>query len=200
MRTTIVLSALSETTMPRRTFWWPVFSGPSTTGCSVRGCSARRALRRCRYVRRCAALRRRSASRSSGVVARRAPRLATAAERRRCRRSLGVRFSAGVDSLAAAAVSATCSTASSGVPVVSGSSAIGLSGSGVLVEVEAALAGDRHGASEVALDGAEAGDVLQLAGGVLHAQAEEVTTRGRDVLFQLVVCEVAEVLGLHGST
>jgi len=50
------------------------------------------------------------------------------------------------------------------------------------VELEAALARDRQGAGEVALDAPEARRVVELAGRVLHAQAEEVATRSRDVL------------------
>ena len=63
--------------------------------------------------------------------------------------------------------------------------------------VDAALARDGQGASEVALGGAQAGGVLQLAGGVLEAQAEQVAPRGRDVLAQPVVVEVSQLGRLH---
>ena len=44
---------------------------------------------------------------------------------------------------------------------------------------------------------AHAGRVLELAGGVLEAEAEQVATLGRDVLAQVPVVEVAKVGRLH---
>src|SRR3954464_11078931 len=82
MRTVMVLSALSDTTLPMRTCGEP---GPCSRGgvpspvvvaFFARSCSRRR--------RRAAAFCRRTSRRSSGVVARRRPRLARVATRRSC--------------------------------------------------------------------------------------------------------------------
>src|SRR6185295_3013703 len=63
--------------------------------------------------------------------------------------------------------------------------------------VEAALAGHRQGASEVALGGADAGRVLELAGGQLEAEAEDLAPLGADVLDELVVLQVAQFPAGH---
>ncbi len=51
----------------------------------------------------------------------------------------------------------------------------------MLVQLDVALLGDRDRTSEVALDGRQARGVLQLAGRVLHAQADHVATVRRDL-------------------
>src|SRR5690242_20683520 len=68
------------------------------------------------------------------------------------------------------------------------------------VRVDAALG--RHGErpGEVALGGPEARGVLQLAGGVLHAQAEDVAPSRRDVLAQRVVVQFCQFAGRHACS
>src|SRR5215218_12620 len=55
-------------------------------------------------------------------------------------------------------------------------------------------------AREVALGGAHAGGVLELARGELEAQAEGLAPRGLDAVDELVVGQVAQVGGLHACT
>src|SRR5205823_8851163 len=64
----------------------------------------------------------------------------------------------------------------------------------LVLEVEAALAGDREGARQVALGGAHRRRVLQLAGGVLEAQPEQLLAGGADVLHQDIVGHVVDFL------
>src|SRR5919197_652707 len=190
MRTVIVLSALSDTTWPRRTCGEP---GPCSAGgvpspvvvFFARSCWRRR--------RRAAALFPRRSGRPPGGEARRRPPLPRAAARRPRGGLLGrdgglVGRRGGLDGR----------LLGGGAPVRRRlvvllvchhlSSRIG---------VEAALAGDRQRASEVALGGADAGRVLELAGRQLEAEAEDLAPLGPDVLDELVVLQVAQLTGGH---
>src|SRR4051812_35999461 len=197
-RTTIVLSALAETTMPWRTLGLP---GPcsgaccsSTTGAAALT-SARLTFCLARYARRCLALRSlwaaRSARRSSSV---RGPEAVSAlAARAAALRSLRVAPAVGSSEAGDASAVASVGVASSVVSVVvSSDSAIVLRS-----RVDAALARDGQGTGEVALGAGQPGRVLELARGVLETQAEQLAALGRDVLAQTVVVEVAELGRLH---
>src|SRR5439155_19629721 len=63
--------------------------------------------------------------------------------------------------------------------------------------IDAALMREGQRAGEVALAGTQPGGVLQLAGRVLEAQPEQVLANRLDLLQELVVLEVAHLLGLH---
>src|SRR3954466_2965565 len=194
-RTTIVLSALAETTMPWRTLGLP---GPcsgaccsSTTGAAARA-SARLTFCLARYARRCLALRAlwaaRSARRSSSV---RGPEAGLAlAARAAALRSLRVVVSS--EAGAASAVASVEVTSSVVSVVVSSDSAIDLLG-----RIDAALARDGQCTGEIALGDPQARGVLQLAGGVLEPQAEQLAALGRDVLDEPLVVQVAEFGRLH---
>src|SRR3954454_21989559 len=256
MRTVIVLSALLDTTWPRRTAGVPV-------PCSARGVPspvvvffARSCLRR---RLRAAAFWRRPSRRSSGVAARRRPRFSRAATRRSCGVIGGGAGSAGAAGSAGGAAAAGAAGASAPVArspldtsgsVPSAAAAAGPSGAPgdgpaaaarrsaallgrdrrrvlcrgrldgglrrggarlrgrlfvLLVShslsgrfgVEAALAGDRQRACEIALGGAHAGRVLELTRRQLEAQAEGLAPLGADVLDELVVVEVAQLPRRH---
>ena len=160
----------------------------------ARGSGARAALR--------LRSRERSASRSSGGAA--APRLAAPAARR-ARGALALDFSRRLRAAggcrgaasSAAGASASAARSSAGASSAAASAAVAAASvrlwSRVLgasrlvlvsscrlighVRVDAALARDGQGAREVALGVAQAGGVLQLAGGVLEAQPEELAPR-----------------------
>src|SRR3954468_7492180 len=198
-RTTVVLSDFAETTMPWRTLGLP---GPcsgaccsSTTGAAARA-SARLTFCLARYARRCLALRSlwaaRSARRSSSV---RGPEAGLAlAARAAALRSLRVPVdsAAVVSSEGVASAVASVEVTSSTFSVVSSDSAIVLLG-----RIDAALARDGQGTGKIALGDPQAGGVLQLAGGVVGAQAEQLAALRRDVLDEPLVVEVAEFGRLH---
>src|SRR3954454_14158792 len=97
--------------------------------------------------------------------------------RRRWRRSFGERDASG------SAGAASSAAAFSGAPsFFSSSSAIDDLGGGGHGRVEATLAGHGQRPRELALGVPQAGGVLELSGGVLEAQAEQVAPRCRDVL------------------
>src|SRR3954465_3752279 len=256
MRTVIVLSALSETTLPRRTCGEP---GPWSAGgvpspfvvFFAPSCPRRR--------RRPAAFCRRRSRRSSGVDARRRPRFARVATRRSCGVIGGGAGSAGAAGAAGAGggggrggsgrrgrLGGSGRLRGSGRHGAGplglaarhlGLRAVGRRGSGLLgrdgglvsrrgsldgrplggrslvrrrlvvllvchhlsnrVVVEAALARDRQGTGEVALRGAAAGGVVELAGSQREAQAEGLAPLGADVLDELVVLQLAQLLAGH---
>src|SRR3954447_24823498 len=112
MRTVIVLSALSETTLPRRTCGEP---GPWSAGGVPSPFVVFFARSSSRRRRRAVAFCRRSSRRSSGVAARRRPRFARVATRRSCGVIGGGAGSAGAAGAAAAGGSAAA--AASGSPL-----------------------------------------------------------------------------------
>ena len=63
--------------------------------------------------------------------------------------------------------------------------------------LDVALARDGECAGQIALGGPDAGGVLELAGRVLEAQAEDLLAGRREVLEELLLGQVAEVLGVH---
>src|SRR3954471_23164888 len=240
MRTVIVLLALSDTTLPMRTCGEPGpcsrggVPSPAVVGFFARSCSRRRL--------RAAAFWRRTSRRSSGVDARRRPRLARAATRRSCEVSGGGRGSAqGGRGGCGLGRRGGCGGAA-GLRLAAGHlrlGAVGRRGGGLLGRdrrlvgrrgrldggvlgggrlarrrlvvllvshqlsdrfgVEAALAGDRQSAREVALGGADAGRVLELARRQLEAQAEDLAPLGADVLDELVGVEVAQLAAGHAT-
>src|SRR3954447_3244153 len=210
-RTTIVLSALAETTMPWRTLGLP---GPCSGACcsSRTGAAARASARLtfclARYARRCLALRSlwaaRSARRSSSV---RGPEAGLALDARAAAlRSLRVAPVVGSSEAGAPASLRSSSrptpsalAAAPSVEVTSSTLSVVSSDSAIVLRsrIDAALARDGQGTGEVALGGAHPGRVLELAGGVLETQAEQLTTLGRDVLAQARVVEVTEFGRLH---
>src|SRR5947209_4357599 len=214
MRTVIVCSALSETTRPVRVLGWPVVSAWTAATGSAGALRAALAFSRSLTRRRLrgAALRLRSAARSawrsSGVRAGRCDAAACLAAARVSRlvsaggggltspagrsSSDSTSAAAGVSSAAGASSAAGSSVVSS---VVSSSSAMSQG-----VGVDAAVAGDGQGAGQPALGGAEPGRVLELAGRVLEAQAEGVAPLRADVVDELLVGEVAQLLGLHAAS
>src|SRR5204863_4827166 len=115
--------------------------------------------------------------------------------------SLSRRVVAG-EGPAAAGASASVASAASGASPAAASSTSSFRFSGVssaiaLCLVDAALARDGQRPREVALGVAQAGGVLELAGAVLQAQAEQLAPLGRDVLAQAAIVEVAQIRRLH---
>src|SRR4051794_23584259 len=153
-RTTIVLSALAEVTMPWRTFGRPgPCSLPAWSGGT--GVSVRPAAAFCfcfaRYARRALAFFARRSSRS-------------------CARFW----------------------------IVSWSATLGLSPE-LALDVDAPLARHGHAAREVLLRAAERRGVLQLPGGMLEAQVEQLLAGVAHRLHQLVVGQIVHLAGLHWS-
>src|SRR4051812_14914073 len=201
--------------MPWRTLARPGPCSGAWAG-SGGGLAARRsaafAFSRRRYERRSLAFwtrrARRSSSRCSGVSGPRAG--GAVAARRRARRSLGGSTSCGSAGVPPAvevspapaedAVSTSCEMLSGVASGVVFSSAIlgllGLDRDGH-GGIDPALVRNRQRAREVALAAAHARGVLQLARGVLHAQAEQVAPGGRDLVAQGVVGEVSELSRVH---
>ena len=66
-----------------------------------------------------------------------------------------------------------------------------------MLEVDSALLGDGQQPRDVALRAAQPRGVLELAGGVLEAQAELLVARLLEALHELVVLEVVHLGGLH---
>src|SRR3954454_10511493 len=228
MRTVMVLSALSEVTTPWRTLGRP--SPCSARGVPSPG-PARRALAparsRGRRRRRASSLtfraRSRAAWRSSGVFGVAAPPDPRLRLRRAPRRSLGswggASATGGVSSLGgtSSGEAGEPGTAPSSVPPASppsgvtgaSGSASGVVSSGVsgvsaivgLVRVQAALARERQGAGHVTLGVTQRRGVLQLAGGVLEAKAEQLAPSVGQVVEEPAVVEVPELRGVgsHGT-
>src|SRR5919201_2749406 len=182
MRTVIVLSALSETTVPSRTFGAPA------------ACSARRQ-RAARQRRRPARRRRPAPRRPLPQRPRREP--PRPEPRRRPLPAQPPRPPLPARSRACPQRPRRRPEQPPRRPRSSRCSPDQPSRLSNLVGVEAALAGDRQRSREVALGGAHTGRVLELACGELEAQAEEVAARGPDLLDELVVLEVAQLLGGH---
>ena len=67
----------------------------------------------------------------------------------------------------------------------------------LLGRIDAALTRDGECTGKIALGDAQAGRVLQLAGGVLETEAEQLAALRRDVLDEPLVVQVAEFGRLH---
>src|ERR1700761_6188761 len=187
--------------MPWRTFCWPTTCSRGSVAVRLWASALCLAVALARAVRRsCAFLPRpatRSAWRSSGVRAGRALVLAALAARARWRRSLGASTSWGSDAGALASGAAVCgasavSSAFSGV----WSSAI----SCLTLDVDFSFARDGERTGHLALGAPQPRGVVQLARGVLKAQAEQLAPRGGNLLSELVVGEVAYVAGAHQAS